>query len=246
MVSTKVSPRTSARSAGPPYARVKQHLRDELARGRWAAGELMPSEAELVAQFGVSRMTVNRALRELQADGMVTRVQGAGTYAAPLHKVSSTLTIHDLHDEIESRGHHHRAEVHLCRAEQAAAALAGQLGLAPGAEVFHTLIVHHEDGLPLQCEDRYVNPACAPGYLGVDFTQTTPTHYLFQVTELWRAQYSIEAARPTAQEAQLLGIGADEPCLVIVRRTFSRNEPITLARLVQPGSRYTLQGEFSP
>ena len=232
--------------AGAPYTRVKQFLRDELARGRWPAGELMPSEAELVAQFGVSRMTVNRALRELQADGLIDRVQGAGTFAAQLHKVSSTLTIHDLHDEIEARGHHHRAVVHLARAERAGAALAGQLGLSTGERVFHTLIVHHEDGVALQCEDRYVNPACAPGYLEVDFTRTTPTHYLFEATALWRAQYSIEAQRPTAQEAELLGIAVDEPCLVIVRRTFTRSEPITIARLVQPGSRYRLQGEFAP
>ena len=238
--------RPAAAPHAAPYARVKQFLRDELARGRWSPGELMPSEAELVAQFGVSRMTVNRALRELQADGLVDRVQGAGTYAAQLHKVSSTLTIRDLHDEIEARGHHHRAEVHLCQAEKATAALAGQLGLRPGQRVFHTLIVHHEDGVPLQCEDRYVNPAAAPDYLDQDFTLTTPTHYLFQVTALWRAQYSIEASRPTAQEARLLGIGTDEPCLVVVRRTFSRTEPITIARLVQPGSRYVLHGEFAP
>ena len=91
--------------ASAPYTRVKQHLKDGLAGGRWAPGELMPSEAELVAQFGLSRMTVNRALKELQAEGLVKRTQGVGTFAAPLHRVSSTLTIRDLHDEIESRGH---------------------------------------------------------------------------------------------------------------------------------------------
>ncbi len=241
-------PTANAASAagGAPYTRVKQFLRDGLASGHWSAGALMPSEAELVAQFGVSRMTVSRALRELQDDGLVNRVQGAGTYAAALHKVSSTLTIRDVHDEIESRGHHHHAVVHLVRAEKASAALAGQLGLAAGARVFHSLIVHHEDGVALQCEDRYVNPAAAPDYLGVDFTQTTPTHYLFEVTALWRAQYSIEAARPTPQEAKLLGIAAAEPCLIVVRRTFSRSAPITIARLVQPGSRYALHGEFAP
>jgi GntR family transcriptional regulator, histidine utilization repressor len=236
----------SGRTAGAPYARVKQHLKDALAAGRWPAGELMPSEADLVAQFGVSRMTVNRALRELQDEGLVDRIQGVGTFAAQLGQVASTLTIHDLHDEIEARGHHHHAEVQLLRSEPASAALAEQLGLPHGAPVFHSLIVHHENRVPLQCEDRYVNPAVAPDYLDVDFTRITPTHYLFQVTDLWRAQYSIEATRATPQEAALLHIPGDEPCLVMVRRTFTRSEPITLARLVQPGSRYSLRGEFAP
>src|ERR1019366_7310080 len=90
-----------------PYARVKQFLKEELARGHWLPGALMPSDAELVAKFGVSRMTVTRALRELQAEGLVERVQGVGTFAAHLARVSSTLTIRDLHEEIVSRGHRH-------------------------------------------------------------------------------------------------------------------------------------------
>jgi len=232
--------------AGAPYARVKQHLKQGLASGRWPPGALMPSEAELVASFGVSRMTVNRALRELQTEGLVLRTQGVGTFAAPLHPVSSTLTIHDLHDEIVARGHHHQARVQLQQQEPAVAALAAQLGVAEGAAVFHTLIVHLDNGVPLQCEDRYVNPAAAPGYLQADFVQVTPTQYLFQHTALWRAQYSIEAARPTAQEARLLGVDADAPCLVVVRRTFSSERPITIARLVHPGSRYVLHGDFQP
>jgi GntR family histidine utilization transcriptional repressor len=229
-----------------PYARVKQFLKRELAQGRWPPGALMPSEADLVAKFGVSRMTVNRALRELQSEGLVQRTQGVGTFAAPLHRVSSTLTIRDLHEEIVSRGHAHRADVHLAREEPAGEALAGRLGLAPGAPVFHTLIVHHENGVPLQCEDRYVNPACAPGYLAVDFTRITPTHYLLDVAPLWEAQYAIEASAPTPQEARLLGIHPHDACLVVVRRTVSKGVPITLARLVHPGARYQIDGAFKP
>ena len=238
--------RAGAPVAAAPYARVKQFLKSELERGRWAPGELMPSEAELVAQFGVSRMTVGRALRELQGEGLLERVQGVGTFAAQLHRVASTLTIRDLHEEIVARGHRHEAQVQLARAEPAGAALAAQLGVAEGEHVFHSLIVHLEDGVPLQCEDRYVNPAWAPDYLKVDFTRITPTHYLLQVAPLWEAQYSIEAAAPSAAEASLLGVPAHEPCLVIVRRTMSRGVPITLARLVHPGRRYALQGEFKP
>ncbi len=229
-----------------PYTRVKQHLKAGLASGRWRPGALMPSETDLVAQFGVSRMTVNRALRELQAEGLVQRSQVIGTFAAPLHKVSSTLTIADLHEEIEARGHRHEPRVHVQRSEKAPAALAAQLGLNAGDTVFHTLIVHVENGVALQCEDRYVSPAAAPGYLDHDFTRTTPTHVLFDSTALWRAQYSIEAARATPQEAKLLGVAEDTACLILVRRTFTRERPLTIARLVHPGDRYALHGEFRP
>jgi GntR family histidine utilization transcriptional repressor len=232
--------------AAARYAKVKQFVKDQLANGRWAPGALLPSEAELVAQFGVSRMTANRALRELQNEGLVDRVQGVGTFAAQLHRVSSTLTLRDLHGEIVERGHRHHAEVHLARRERAAGALAERLSLAEGDAVFHTLIVHHENGVPLQCEDRYVNPACAPGYLDVDFTQTTPTHYLLEVAPLWEAQYSIEASLATAEEARLLRIAPADPCLILVRRTVSRGVPVTIARLVHPGSRYQIEGKFKP
>ena len=229
-----------------PYATVKQALKDGLAAGQWPAGALMPSEAELVARHGVSRMTVNRALRELQAEGLVERVQGVGTFAARLHRVASTLTLHDLHEEIESRGHDHQAQVQVQRTERAAAPLAAQLGLAPGAQVFHTVIVHLENGVPLQLEDRYVNPACSPAYLQADFSRITPTQVLFDTTALWRAQYSIEAEPATADEARLLGVPPGSACLVVTRRTFTRDATITLARLVHPGQRYSLHGEFQP
>ncbi|HNW01056.1 MAG TPA: histidine utilization repressor [Burkholderiaceae bacterium] len=233
-------------AARAPYARVKAFLKEGLSVGRWTPGTLMPSESELVAQFQVSRMTVTRALRELQTEGLVSRVQGVGTFAAHLFRVSSSLTIRDLHEEIVARGHRHHAQVHLAQEERAADGLAQQLGVAIGASVFHTLIVHFENGVPLQCEDRYVNPACAPDYLQTDFTQITPTHYLLSVAPLWEAQYSIEAGPPSAREAELLGIASTDPCLIIVRRTINRDVPITLARLVHPGSRYQIHGQFKP
>ena len=246
MVSTQAPRANGIATSLAPYARVKQALKAGLTANQWPAGALMPSEAELVAQFGVSRMTVNRALRELQSEGLVERVQGVGTFAAQLHRVASTLTIRDLHEEIESRGHQHHAVVHLQRTEKAPAALAARLGLATGAKVFHTLIVHHDNGVPLQCEDRYVNPACSPGYLQADFTRTTPTQVLFDTTALWRAQYAIAVEPATADEARLLGIAPGTACLVVTRSTYTRDATITLARLVHPGTRYLLHGEFQP
>lgn len=238
----------SARTRLPmaPYARVKEYLKEGLAGKRWPPGALMPSESELVAQFGVSRVTVTRAIRELQSEGLVYRLQGVGTFAAHLFRVSSTLSIRDLHEEITARHHLHHARVHVAKRERATAELATRFRLAIGAPIFHTLIVHFENDVPIQCEDRYVNPACAPDYLSADFTQITPTQYLLQVAPLWEAQYSIEASVPTAQEARLLGIRPTEPCLVIARGTERGGVPITQVRLVHPGTRYMLRGHFKP
>jgi GntR family histidine utilization transcriptional repressor len=229
-----------------PFARVKAHLKKELSQGRWPPGSLMPSEPELVAQFQVSRMTVSRALRELQSEGLVTRLQGVGTFAAHLGSVSSNLTIHDLQQEIATRGHRHHAVVHLAQEEPCPETIALQFRLAPSTRVFHTLLVHFEDGVPMQCEDRYVNPACAPDYLQNDFTQLSPTYYLRTVAPLWEAQYAVEACLPTAQEAELLCIAPSAPCLVVQRKTANADVPITLARQVHPGARYQLNGHFKP
>lgn len=228
------------------YQKVKDHLVQAMKRGKFQPGALMPSEAQLVDQFKVSRMTVNRALRELHDSGMVKRIQGVGTFAAAMNRLSSTLTIRDLHEEIESRGHRHHAKVHLKKAETVTASIAPRIGLIEGSPVFHTIIVHFDNGIALQYEDRYVNPSRAPGYLDVDFTKTTPTQYLLQVAPLWQADYSIEASLPTQNEARLLDIPVSAPCLIVQRRTVSRNKPITFARLVHPSDRYSLQGQFKP
>ena len=113
-----------------------------------------------------------------------------------------------------------------------------------GAKVFHSVMVHHEDGVPIQLEDRHVNPAAAPDYLQVDFQTTTPTQYLFQCAPLSEARYSIEAALPTRLEAKALGIKQSDPCLVITRCTISGAHVASQGRLVYPGMRYSLQGNF--
>lgn len=233
-------------TAAAPYQLVKQHLKAGLERGHWKPGTLMPSESDLVTQFGVSRMTVSRALRELQNEGLVERVQGIGTFAAQLHKLSATLSIRDMREHVESGGLAYRMEVKLLREEAAPPMVAQRFGLQDGARAFHSLAVHFEGEVPLQCEDRWVNPAAAPHYLETDFSTSTPTQYLLEVAPMWEASYTIEATMPSRQEARLLKIDSSEPCLVITRWTVSRGTPVTLARLVHPGSRYLLEGRFSP
>ncbi len=228
----------------PAYEQVKAFIKTHISAGTWKPGDPVPSEAALAAQFGISRMTANRALRELTAEGMVTRVQGSGTRVAELHRISSRLTIRDIHEEVIERGHVHTTRVLMVEAEKASADLARSLGLRTGARVFHTMLVHLENGVPIQHEDRYVNPAAAPDFLETDFTLTTPTPHLLQHAPLTEASYSIEACLPTAQEARQLGIKRGEPCLAMMRRTVSGAHVASVARLIYPGTRYSFAGQF--
>lgn len=228
----------------PAYLQVKSFIQQHISSGEWRPGDPVPSEATLMQQFGISRMTVNRALRELSAEGMVTRVQGLGTFVAELHRIASNLTIRDIQEEVLERGHVHAARVLLSQAEKAGAELAQSLGLRSGARVFHTVLVHLENGVPIQFEDRYVNPAAAPDYLKTDFSQTTPTHHLLTEAPLTEASYSIEACLPTPEQAKHLGITVREACLAMVRRTVSGNQVASVVRLVYPGSRYSFAGKF--
>ncbi len=228
----------------PAYEQVKAFIKGHISSGQWRPGDPVPSESALAQQFAVARMTVNRALRELAAEGLVTRVQGSGTRVAELHRISSRLTIRDIHEEVAERGHVHTTRVLLVAQEEARADLAQSLGLQPGDKVFHTILIHLENGVPIQYEDRYVNPAAAPGYIDLDFTRTTPTHHLLECAPLTEASYSIEACLPTAQEAKELGIKRTEPCLAMMRRTVSGAHVASVARLVYPGTRYSFAGQF--
>ncbi|MBA2676277.1 histidine utilization repressor [Ramlibacter sp.] len=228
----------------PAYEQVKAYIKQRIGSGEWRPGDPVPSEAALSAQFAISRMTGNRALRELAAEGFVTRVQGSGTRVAQLHRISSQLVIRDIHEEVAERGHQHATRVLTVAQEKAGTELAHSLGVKLGAPVFHTVLVHLENGVPIQYEDRYVNPAAAPDYLQTDFTKASPTSHLLQNAPLTEASYSIEACLPTPVEAKELGIRRTEPCLVVMRRTVSGTRPASVARLVHPGTRYSLAGQF--
>jgi GntR family histidine utilization transcriptional repressor len=231
-------------AATPAYEQVKAFIRGRIGGGQWKPGDPVPSEATLMQQFGISRMTVNRALRELATEGLVTRIQGSGTRVAELHRISSRLTIRDIHEEVAERGHVHSTRVLLAGREKASAAMAQSLGLRASAAVFHSVLVHLENSVPIQYEDRYVNPAAAPQYLKTDFTRQSPTLHLLRNAPLTEASYSIEACLPTAQEARELGIKRTDPCLAMMRRTVSGANVASVARLVYPGTRYSFAGQF--
>jgi len=225
----------SMQEKSPIFQQIKDYLVGEIASGRWKEGELVPSEQALVRQFGVSRMTVNRAVRELTAEQVLVRRQGSGTYVAPQKYQGTLVEIRNIADEIRVRGKLHASRVLALEARSADDTLAAEFDQEPGATLFHSLIVHFENETPVQLEDRWVNPACAPAYLEQDFARITPNEHLMAAAPLQGASYTIEAQPAPAEEARLLAIAAGAPCLVLHRRTTSAGRVASVATMWHPG-----------
>ena len=231
-------------SAVPRYKHVKQVILAHIARGDAGEVNLLPSENELVRFLGVSRMTVNRALRELADQGLVTRVRGVGTFSASPKVELSAIDVRDIAEEIRQRGGIYDCIIEKLVAEQASAELAEDLGLRRGARIFHSIIIHREDGAPIQVEDRYVNPVAAPGYLMADFSHQTPHAYLSHAAPLTDAEHVIEAVIPGPVDRERLKIESDEACLLVRRRTWSGGICCSCASLLHPGERYRITSRF--
>jgi len=226
------------------YSAIQDWLRQGIREGRWRVGDQLPTEAQLVAQFAVSRMTANRALRELQLEGLLRREQGRGSFVAPLERVAARLELRDLQADVAARGHHHEAKVLRLLEQRADAEAAHALGLDLGAPVYFAELLHREQGEPLQLEQRWVAPSAAPAFLQQDFRQMTPTAYLLQVAPLTAAQYQIEALAANGEQALHLNVPLGSPCLLVQRLSHGAKGPVSWARLLHPGGRYVLQGSF--
>lgn len=209
-------------------------------------GDRVPSENELVRELEVSRMTANRALRELAADGVLVRVAGVGTFVAEQRAQAHPLEVRSIAEEIRSRGHEYLTKVVFQGAISASRELAERCGVASGAKLDHTLLIHIEGSLPLQVEDRYVNPSVVPGYLENDFSMITPHDYLMKAAPLQRAEHIVRAIVPDKRIRRMLKLETGEPCLLVMRRTWSFGRIATVADLYHPGSRYELSGAFQP
>lgn len=228
----------------PAYQGIKDFILARIHAGEWGEGDQVPSENELAREFKVARMTVNRALRELTAEQVLTRVQGAGTFVARPKYESTLVAIRSISDEIAARGHRHRASVLSLGATVADAALAEEMQLKPGSPIFHSCVLHFENDEPVQFEERWVNPVTAPDYALQDFTQITPNQYLVRVAPLARVEYRIEAALPEPDTRAHLTMADSEPCLVLHRRTWTQALVASIANLWHPGSRYRFTGHF--
>ncbi|SDP30959.1 histidine utilization repressor [Desulforhopalus singaporensis] len=228
------------------YQIVKDFILDRIHSGALQAGMKVESEAELVAALNVSRMTVNRAIRELTAMGLLERIQGKGTFVLHKKPQAPLFEIQPIDQIIQSRGGNHSCNIHLLNKEKAKPALASKMELAPYSTVFHAIIQHNENDIPIQLADRYINPKIAPNLLDQDFTKSTISEYLIAQSPFTAVEHVVEAMLPDPWVCDLLKINDSEPCLVLYRRTWVEETIATYSTFYHPGSRYTLQGSFKP
>ncbi|TMP05660.1 histidine utilization repressor [Pseudoalteromonas sp. S3178] len=229
----------------PKFAQIKQFIVDKIKNGSWQEDQRVPSENELSSQFSVSRMTARRALSELTDAGILTRSQGLGTFVASFKSQSSLLEIKNIADEVKERNGRYSCSVHILESINAVAPIAIALGVEIDSVVYRSVLVHNENEKPLQVEERFVNPELAKGYLQQDFTLLTPHEYLSNVAPLTQARHTVEAIMPNNEMCQWLNLYNEEPCLQVIRRTWSSKGIVSFARLVSPGSKYRLGGHLT-
>jgi GntR family histidine utilization transcriptional repressor len=233
-------------AAKPRYQQLKDLIIAQISTGELQPSDRVPSENELVEAMSVSRMTANRALRELNDEGYVERIAGRGTYVSDFRSQSHLLEVQNIADEIAERGRTHSSKVVRQSKQHARGEIAKALHVEQGTDVCHLLLVHFENNVPVQVEDRHVLTSFAPDCLQQDFERVTPSAYLTSVAPLQEAEQVVRATMPNGAVRQHLDMDEGEPSLVVIRRTWSKGQPVTFARLHHPGSRYELTGHYTP
>lgn len=222
----------------PKFKSIKNYLLNSIASGDYPPGAQIPTELELAKKFGVSRMTVNRAVNDLTTQNVLTRTPGKGTFVTGQKSATSPANIGDIQKEVLARGHRYSVKVLTQKTIAADESIALGLGIHTGTKVYYCQLIHYENELSLILENRYINPMFVPEFIEQDFTKITPTGYLLETHGLSRMEQTIEAIACTQDNAALLEIAEGEPCLYITRRTWDKHSIISISNFIAPGLRY--------
>ncbi len=229
----------------PIYQQIKKTIQRRIASGDWTAGQKLPSENDLVAALDVSRMTINRALRELAQEGLIKRVHGLGSFVAEAPRHASLIELQDIALEIEQDGKRHGTQVLSLEVIAAPPEIAAQLELPDGSQIFYLSAVHLQDDLPIQLESRYVNPVAMPEFIDQDFANITATAYLLQQFKPDEMEHRVRAVMPDQAVRELLAMESGQPCLQLTRRTWRNDQVVTYVTLTYPGDRYELGARYA-
>ncbi|MDZ3833522.1 MAG: histidine utilization repressor [Sphingopyxis sp.] len=228
----------------PLHERIRSEIEAAILSGALVPGARLPTEHDLMREYGCARMTVNKALSALAAAGLIDRRKRAGSFVARPKVHSMVLDVPDLEQEVVQRGQHYRFELLGREAKRPDAGSAVEVQLAGRGELLAIEGVHHADGVPLAHETRFVSLSAVPEIAGQDFDGASPGAWLLKHVPWTEAETRIAAVAADRATAARLKIPAATACLFVERRTWRGNEGITLVRQHFVGAAYDLIARF--
>jgi GntR family transcriptional regulator len=213
----------------PLYHQLKLVLLRDIEQGMYQPGGRLPSESELIRQYGVSRITVRQALDELVAEGRVVRRHGKGTYVAEATIEHELVRLTDFVEDMQQAGQNPSSRVLTFVHEPAGPSIAKALHLASGTEVVRVDRLRLAEGRPIAYDTTWLPLRFGDLLAGMDLAQETIYHILetrYAIPVLSGAFY-ITAAEATAEPAEHLEVAPGSALLVIQRISYtSGEEPI--------------------
>lgn len=228
------------------HQQILDDIEGHILSGEWPPGHRIPYEMELVEQYQCSRMTVNKVLTRLANAGLIERRRKAGSTVAQPRAKSAILEIRDIKAEVQSLGLPY-AYALLARSRRKARADDRQrLDLPAGATILEIASRHFAGKQPFCFEERLINLAAVPDAAAEPFETIAPGPWLIDRVPWSAAEHAIRSIAADGRIAEALEIPAGAPCLVVERRTWSGDRPITHVRLIYPGERHSLIAHFAP
>ena len=223
------------------YREIRADILDRVRSGEWPPGSFIPAESKLAERYGCSRVTVNRALRELAAEGVVLRRRKAGTQVTAGRPRTTRLQIPVVKQEVLARGVEYRYQCLRSCVRRLTVKAAQKLGLKSGDEALYLRCLHWSDHRPHQLEERWISLAAVPEARDHAFDRIGANEWLIQVKPLSDAEHVLYARAARLTEVKLLGLAEDEPVFVIERRTWLDGEAMTWVQMSHPANSFRLQ-----
>ncbi|MFK3917150.1 UTRA domain-containing protein [Psychrobacter sp. NPDC078501] len=246
----------------PAYQRIKNAILDNIHSGKWQAGNAISTEMALAEKFGVSRMTVNRALKELSEERVLERRQGSGTFVAQQQFNHTFVEVRNIAEDLKSANRDYEAQVVSKRAitadmldnelrrkfgineESVPVNTSAQTDASDEAVLYEVKIIHFADGQPIQFEERWVDAKKVPKFIDQDFSVVNTSDYLIAKSPLESGSYTIRALAAPDEIAEFLQIAPQSPTLVLRRQTYSAGQVVTFVKMWHAGDRYQFSGEL--
>lgn len=234
----------------PKYHRVKEAVLARMADGTWPPGSLLPAEPDLCQEFGVSRITVRKAISDLVHDGKIQTVQGKGTFVA-LPKVGERFVqrAFGIYEDMERRGLRLTTEVLRQEVIPAPEAVAARLAVRPGDRVHVIVRLRSIEGEKILVSTTHIPQALCPGLSDEDLSIGS----LFRLLrdryglKIGRGERTLEAVAADQWEARMLDLALASPLLRLDSAAYLPDgRPFEYSWTLQRGDRARVELEFVP